>query len=170
MDKPKDPKPDTPLTLGTIRAYFGNYYKIFDVGGTTPYADTASNCYFHNACTLKEIDMIRNDTQYTLGIYIVGYPPDVFKSDTTITKEAGKYSELHFFSPDAPGTNSKGHYVMYGLYSDCLIVSDNTGDVLTGTFSGTMQDYAGNTVQVTEGEFKIHIYRKTLSCNIPQTK
>ena len=40
-----------------------------------------------------------------------------------------------------------------------------TDDILTGTFEGILRSSTGGTIPVTEGEFKIKIFRKDMSCD-----
>src|SRR5512135_3941989 len=73
----KDKKPDYPVQLGTIRGYFGDYYKTFDqhIEEVQP-IDSFSNVFFYGSChnDLKQINLIRCDSSFVLAMYVMGYP------------------------------------------------------------------------------------------------
>jgi len=53
---------------------------------------------------------------------------------------------------------------MSNFYGKNFLITDKTDDVLSGTFSGTMNSASGEILPVTEGEFKIKIFRKFMRC------
>ena len=61
-------------------------------------------------------------------------------------------------------SDSKGHYRLDDFYGKSVFITDKTDDILTGTFEGTLTSPAGDIMQVSEGEFKIKIFRKYMPC------
>lgn len=163
----KDKKPDTPVQLGCIRAYFGDYYKTFTqhIEKVQP-VDSFSNCYFFGGCdsTLNQINLIRCDSEYILAIYIIGYPLDSIPTALPVPSEYGKYTEVQFYSFGSYSWGMPGHYSLDAFYGQSVLITDIKDDILTGTFQGTLRSSTGEVTPVTEGEFKIRIFRKYMSC------
>jgi hypothetical protein len=167
----KDFKPRTPVKLGEIRAYFGDEYLTFDqhIEKVAP-VDSFSNCFFYGTCShmpIRQINMIRCDSTFVLAIYINGYSLDSLNSTFDVPVEYGRYTSIEFYPFNSWNYTDKGHYSLSGLYGMSLRVTDNTDDILTGTFEGSMYSN-GLELPVKEGEFKIKILRKDMSC--PQGK
>jgi hypothetical protein len=163
----KDKKPDTPVQLGCIRAYFGDYYKTFSqqIEKVQP-VDSFSNCYFFGGCdsTLNQINLIRGDSEYILAIYIIGYPLNSIPTALPVKSEYGKYTEIQFYSFNSYSWGMSGHYSLAAFYGQSVLITDIKDDILTGTFQGTLRSSTGEVTPVTEGEFKIRIFRKYMSC------
>lgn len=169
----KDIKPDTPVQLGTIRAYFGDYYKTFSQQIEKVQAvDSFSNCYFFGGCdnTLNQINLIRCDSEYTLAIYIIGYPLDSIPTTLPVPSEYGKYTEVQFYSFNSYSWGKPGHYSLDAFYGQSVLITDIKDDILTGTFQGTLRSSTGEVTPVTDGEFKIRIFRKYMSCGKDSTQ
>ena len=163
----KDPKPDSPVALGCIRGYFGDYYKTFaqHIEKVQP-VDSFSNVYFYGTCGggINQINLIRSDTSYVLAIYIMGYPLDSIPTSLPVKAEYGKYFELQFYPFSGWNSTSPAHYALDNFYGTSLLISDVTDDVVTGTFSGILTSPSGSILPVTEGEFKIKLFRKHMTC------
>jgi len=161
----KESIPDTPVPLGCIRGNFGGTYLTFtqQIEKIQP-IDSFSNVYFYGSPdnTLNQINLIRSDTNFYLALFILGYPLDSLPNLQPVPAEFCKYAEIQF-SP-LPGFNwgLPGHYVLDDFYGRTVFITDKTNDVLTGTFGGVLHDASGATLQVTDGEFKIKIFRKCL--------
>jgi hypothetical protein len=163
----KDVKPGYPVQLGTIRAYFGDYYRTFSqtIEQVQP-VDSFSNEYCYGYChgELNQINLIRGDSEFVLEMYIIGYPLDSLPSNQPVPPEYGKYTEIQFHPPGSWGWGEPDFYSMAAFYGEKLFITDKTDDVLTGTFEGTLTSSTGATIPVTEGEFKIRIFRKYMPC------
>ena len=163
----KDKKPLTPVPLGCIRGYFGDYYKSFrqHIEKVQP-IDSFSNAYFYGNCNdfLGQINLIRCDSDFVLAMYIIGYSLDSLPATLPVPSEYGKYSEIQFYSFQDLNSDSKGHYRLDDFYGKSVFITDKTDDILTGTFEGTLTSPAGDIMQVSEGEFKIKIFRKYMPC------
>jgi hypothetical protein len=160
-------KPRTPLTLGTIRGYFGDDYMIFTdhIEKVQP-IDSFSNCYFYGKCNnfdLKQINLIRCDEKYVAAIYINGLSPDSLPAGLPVTQQFGKSAEIQFYEFANWNSTSPGHYWQNNFYGVNVLITDNTDDVLTGTFEGLLGSSSGS-ILVREGEFKIKIFRKYMPC------
>ena len=160
-------KARTPLPVGSIRGYFGDHYRVFTehIEKVQP-IDSFSNVYFYGTCNdaLKQINLIRCDSDYVFAIYIMGYPLDSLPADLPVPSEFGKYSEIQFYPFQSWNSTSPGHYFLDDFYGKSVFITDRTNDILTGTFSGTLRSTAGGLLQVSEGEFKIRIFRKFIPC------
>jgi hypothetical protein len=111
--------------------------------------------------------MLRHDSVYAAAIYINGFPLDSLPSQLPVPEVFGKYAELQFYklwdwSGDTLSYNNM--YVMNTFYGEHLFITDRTDDVLTGTFEGFMNSAAFGVLHVTQGEFKIKVFRKDMSC------
>lgn len=160
-------KPRTPLTVGSIRGYFGDEYRTFSdhIEKVQP-IDSFSNCYFYGSCDdfdLKQINLIRCDEEYVLAIFINGVSPDSLPSERPVPQEFGRSAEIQFYSFPDWNSTSPGHYTLNHFYGNNVFITDNTDDVLTGTFEGLLGSSSGG-IWVREGEFKIKIFRKHMPC------
>ena len=164
----RNDKPRTPISLGTIRGYFGEYYRTFSQHiETVQPIDSFSNCYFYGTCkgsTSNQINLIRCDSVFVFAIYIMGYPLDSLPESLPVPSEYGKYSEIQFYPFNSWNWNDAGHYSMSDFYGSSVFITDKTDDILTGTFKGTLRSATGDILPVTEGEFKLRIFRKDMSC------
>ena len=163
-DKPRR----TPLPLGCIRGYFGDDYRTFTqhIEKIQP-VDSFSNCYFYGSCkgsTSNQINLIRCDSSFVLAMYIMGYPLDSLPASLPVPSEFGKYSEIQFYPFQSWNWDSPGHYSLDDFYGKSVFITDRTDDILTGTFEGTLRSSTGYIMRVREGEFKIKIFRKDMSC------
>jgi hypothetical protein len=163
----KDPKPVSPVALGCIRGYFGDYYRTFaqHLEKVQP-IDSFSNCYFYGTCgnSLNQINLIRTDTAFVLAIYINGIPLDSIPMTKPVPEEYAKYTEIQFYPFNDWNSTSPNHYWFSDLYGKSLIITDKTDDIVTGTFSGMLRTESGKMMQVTDGEFKIKLFRKYFPC------
>jgi hypothetical protein len=164
----KDEKPETPVPLGCIRGYFGDYYLTFTqhIEKVQP-IDSFSNAYFYGSCNgsaLNQINLIRCDLNYVFAMYIMGYSLDSLPAALPVTSEYGKYSEIQFYPFQSWNWGLPGHYSLSDFYGKSVFITDKTDDVLLGTFEGTLRSSTGDVLPVTEGEFKIKIFRKYMHC------
>jgi len=164
----KAEKPDYPVPLGCIRGYFGVEYLTFTqhLEKVQP-VDSFSNCYFYGKCKGSEsnqINLLRCDSTFVLAIYILGYPLDSLPSELPVPAEFGKYSEIQFYPFQSWNSTSPEHYSLADFYGKSVFITDRTDDIITGTFEGYLSSPGGNLLNVTEGEFKIAIFRKDMSC------
>ncbi len=165
----RNEKPRTPVSLGCIRGYFGDYYRTFTqhIEKVQP-VDSFSNCYFYGSCNgsdLSQINLIRCDSTFVLAIYINGYPLDSLPTSLPIPSEFGKHTEIQFYPFQSWNVTSPGHYWLPDFYGKSVLITDKTDDILTGTFEGTLRSSTGDIMPVTEGEFKIKIFRKNMGCD-----
>ncbi len=164
----KAEKPDSLLPLGCIRGYFGNEYKTFTQHiEQVATIDSFSNCYFYGSCnnTLKQINLIRCDSVFVFAMYIMGYSLDSLSATLPVPSEYGKYSEIQFYPFQDWNSDSPDHYTLDDFYGKSVFITDKTDDILTGTFEGTLRSPTGDSLRVTEGEFKIKIFRKYMPCS-----
>lgn len=163
----KDEKPNTPVPLGCIRGYFGDYYITFTqhIEKVQP-IDSFSNVYFYGSCNdaLKQINLIRCDSAFVFALYIMGYSFDSLPVTLPVPSEYGKYSEIQFYPFQDWNSGSPEHYTMDDFYGKSVFITDKTDDILTGTFEGILRSPAGDILPVSEGEFKIKIFRKYMPC------
>ena len=163
----RDKKPRTPIPLGCIRGYFGDSYKTFTqhIEKVQP-IDSFSNVYFYGSCddALGQINLIRSDSEFVLAMYIIGYSLDSLPSTLPVPSEFGKYSEIQYYPFQSWNLGSPGHYTLDDFYGKSVFITDKTDDVLTGTFEGILRSSTGNIMHVSEGEFKIKIFRKYMPC------
>ncbi len=164
----REGKPRTPLTVGTIRGYFGDEYRTFTqhIERVAP-IDSFSNCYFYVYCSgsaLNQINLIRCDSEFVLAIYINGYPLDSLPATLPVPSEFGKHTEIQFYPFQSWNVTSPGHYWLPDFYGKSVFITDKKDDILTGTFEGTLTSSTGNIMSVSEGEFKIKIFRKFMRC------
>jgi hypothetical protein len=160
-------KPRTPMALGSIRGYIGEEYFSFEqhIEKVQP-VDSFSNCLFYGACddTYNQINLIRCDQEYVLAIYILGVSPDSLPTDRPVPEQFGRYTEIQFYPFQDWNSTSPGHYSLIDFYGKSVFITDNSDDVLTGTFEGVLRSPSGSKVRVSDGEFKIRIFRKYLPC------
>jgi hypothetical protein len=163
----RDKKPDSPVPLGCIRAYVGDYFKTFSqhIEKVQP-VDSFSNCYFFGGCdnNHNQINLIRCDNEYVIAIYIIGYPLDSIPKTLPVKPEYGKYAEIQLYPINSYNWGMPGHLSLDAFYGQSVLVTDITDDILTGTFQGTLRSATGEVTPVTEGEFKIKIFRKNMPC------
>jgi len=163
----KDPKPQAPVLTGCIRGYFGDYYKTFaqHIEKVQP-VDSFSNVYFYGSCNnaLKQINLIRCDQEFVLAIYIMGYSLDSLPKSLPVPSEYGKYAEIQYYPFQSWNSTSPGHYTLDDFYGKSVFITDITDDVVTGTFEGMLRSYTGDLLPVTEGEFKLRLFRKYMPC------
>jgi hypothetical protein len=158
----------TPLPLGCIRGYFGDDYRTFTqhIEMVQP-IDSFSNCYFYGSCnggTSNQINLIRRDSSHVLAMYIMGYPLDSLPESLPVSSEFGKFSEIQFYPFQSWNWGSPDHFSLDEFYGKSVFITEKTNDILTGTFEGTLRSSTGDIMHVTEGEFKIKIFRKDMSC------
>ena len=169
----RDEKPQTPVPLGCIRGYFGDYYLTFrqHIEKVQP-VDSFSNVYFYGSCdsTMHQINLIRCDSESVLAMYIMGYPLDSLPATLPVPAEFGKYSEIQFYPFQSWNWGDPGHYSLDDFYGKSVFITDKTDDILTGTFAGTLRSSTGAIMPVTEGEFKIKIFRKYMACGLNNGK
>jgi hypothetical protein len=164
---PRDDKPRTPLQVGTIRGYFGDYYRTFTQHVERVQAvDTFANAYYYGLCnnSLQQINLIRCDSALVFEIYIMGLPLDSLPSSPPLTTEYGKFASMQLHSFQNWNWGDPGYYQGSDFYGKSLFITDRTDDILTGTFKGTLTSSTGAIMPVTEGEFKIKIFRKYEPC------
>jgi len=162
----KDKKPDTPVPLGCIRAYFGDYYMSFSQQiETVQPVDSFSNVFVYGDCDYNEIIMTRRDSSFVLSIYLNGYSVESLPLNTPLPEEYGKYPVIDFYPADQWKWSDPVFYSLAYYIQKCIfIVTDKTDDILTGTFSGMLQSSSGDLLPMSEGEFKIKILRKKIAC------
>ena len=160
-----------PIPLGCIRGYFGKEYKIFtQPAGQVQPVDSFSNIYYYGYCDgpFSQIGMIRCDSMYAAAIYIMGYSPDSLPFNRPVPSEFGRFSDLQFYKIRDTWNDNPSNYKTYDLaafYGESVFITENKNDVLTGTFEGFLNSQVYGVLHVTQGEFKIKIYRKNLSCS-----
>jgi hypothetical protein len=164
----KDPKPNTPVPLGTIRAYFGDYYKTFAQQiGNFPPVDSFSNIYTYGEykdTQVNNIDILRCDSVFVLAIYISGYSLDSLPVNQPLPEVYGKYPQIYFYPFNHWNWGDPSYYSLsYNIQKCVFIITDKTDDILTGTFSGMLDSSTGNLLPLSEGEFKIKIFRKRMN-------
>jgi hypothetical protein len=161
----KGVKPNIPVQLGWIAAYFGDDYKIFSesIEKVAP-VDSFTCCYFYSygKYSQKQINLIRCDSKYVVAIYINGVSPDSLPPSRPVPQQFGRYAEIHFFPFSDWNSTSPNHYYIESFYGNNVFITSSTDDVLTGTFEGVLRT-PGKLVSVTEGEFKLKIFRKNMS-------
>ncbi len=152
-----------PLPLGTIRGYFGTDFRKFDQQIEKVQAvDSFSNCYFYNPVNkdFNQTNLIRSDTAFIVAIYIMGYPLDSLSPSLPVPTGLGKFVEISLYTFPGSNNNSAVQYTLIDSYGKCISITDMTDDVLTGTFQGILKSSNGERLPVSEGEFKIKIFRK----------
>lgn len=161
----KDEKPGYPVPLGCIRGYFGDEYRTFgDHIEKVAAIDSFSNCYFYSSgrIDLNQINLIRCDLEYVVAIYINGYPLDSLPTTLPVLPENGKFAEIQFY-PLYADWNSPNRFSRVDVYGKSIIITDTKDDILTGTFEGALRSTNGYLLPVTEGEFRLKIFRKYMS-------
>jgi hypothetical protein len=94
----------------------------------------------------------------------MGYSLDSLPATLPVPSEYGKYTEIQFYPFQSYSWGSPGHYSSDDFYGKSVFITDKTDDILTGTFEGTLRSSKGEILPVTEGEFKIKIFRKYMPC------
>ena len=164
----KDEKPDTPVPLGCIRGFFGDYYKTFTqhIEKVQP-VDSFSNVYFYGSCNdaLKQINLIRCDSVFVIAMYITGYSLDSLPVNQPLPEVYEKYPQINFYPFGHWNWGDPSYYSLAYYIQKCVfIITDKTDDILTGTFDGMLMSSTGSLLPVSEGEFKIKIFRKYMPC------
>ena len=163
----REERPRGPVPLGCIRGYFGDSYRTFTqhIEKVQP-IDSFSNCYFYGSCnsSLNQINLIRCSSEFVLAMYIMGYSLDSLPAALPVPVEFGKFSEIQFYPFQSWNSGSPGHYSLIDFYEESVFITDKTDDILTGTFEGTLRSSTGDIMPVSEGEFKIKIFRKYMPC------
>ncbi|MDX9727566.1 MAG: hypothetical protein RBT38_14400 [Bacteroidales bacterium] len=157
-----------PIETGTIRGYFGDRYITFteQIEKVQP-VDSFSNCYFYGSCDdfdLKQINLIRCHDEYVAAIFINGVSPDSLPAGPPFDQVFGRSAEIQFYAYPSWNSTSSGHYSLSHFYGNNVVITDYTGDVLTGTFNGLLGSASGGGIWVSDGEFKIRIFRKHMPC------
>ena len=164
----KDVKPDTPVPLGCIRAYFGDYYRSFDLQiEKSQTVDSLSNMYTYGEYKNEQVNnirLIRSDSIFIIEIYLTGYSIDSLPVNQPLPEVYGKYPQINFhpfghWNWGDPSVYSLAYYVQKCVF----IVTDKTDDILTGTFDGMLISSNGSLLPISEGEFKIKVFRKKMS-------
>ncbi len=161
-------KPRKPIETGTIRGYFGDRYMTFSehIEKVQP-VDSFSNCYFYGSCDdidLKQINLIRCHEEFVVAIFINGVSPDSLPAGPPFEQKFGRSAEIQFYAYPNWNSTSPGHYTLNHFYGNNVVITGNTDDVLTGTFHGLLGSASGGSIWVSEGEFKIRIFRKHMPC------
>jgi hypothetical protein len=160
-------KPQTPVAQGTIRGFFGEHFKTLDqhIEKVQP-VDSFSNIYFCGGCknNFNQINLIRSDSDYVLAIYFMGYSLDSLPTILPAPSADGRFCEIQYYRSQDWNSTSPGHYSIISPYGKNVRITNRRGDTLTGTFEGTLTSYGGNTIKITEGEFKISIFIKKMPC------
>jgi hypothetical protein len=95
----------------------------------------------------------------------MGYSLDSLPESLPVPSEFGKFSEIQFYPFQSSGWDSPDHFSLNDFYGKNVFITDKTDDILTGTSEGTLRSSKGDIMPVTEGEFKIKIFRKDMSCS-----
>lgn len=168
VDRARNSKPRrTEIELGSIRGYFGDDYFIFNqhIEKVQP-VDSFSNCYFYGACNddFHQINLIRCNSNFVIALYILGYPVDSLPESLPVPTEFGKYTEIQFYPFGQWNSTDPVHYTLNSFYGSNVFITDFTDEIVTGTFEGPLRSPSGNILYVSEGEFKIKIFRKRMPC------
>jgi hypothetical protein len=97
-------------------------------------------------------------------MFINGYPLDSLPTSLPVPSEFGKSAEIQFYPFYNWNWGSADHYILNNFYGTSVLITDKTDDILTGTFQGTLISATGATMPVSDGEFKIKIFRKYMPC------
>jgi hypothetical protein len=166
----KDEKPNTPVPLGSIRAYFGDYYRTFaqQIEKVHP-VDSLSNIFTYGEyknTPVNNINILRCDSIFVIAIYITGYSLDSLPINQPLPEVYGKYPQICFYPFSSGNWGDPSYYSLaYYLQKCVFIITDKTDDILTGTFSGMLESSTGSLLPISEGEFKIKIFRKKMNYN-----
>ncbi|TAL67975.1 MAG: hypothetical protein EPN88_07280 [Bacteroidetes bacterium] len=164
----KDVKPNTPVPLGSIRAYFGDYYRTFaqHIEKVQP-VDSFSNIYTYgeyNNTQVNIINILRCDSIFVIAIYITGYSLDSLPVNQPLPEVYGKYPQICFYPFNRGNWGDPSYYSLAYYIQKCVfIITDKTDDILTGTFDGMLESSTGSLLPISEGEFKIKIFRKIMN-------
>lgn len=166
----KDKKPDTPVALGSIRAYFGEYYRTFTQGPEwIQLPDTSSNVYLYGSCgnRLNQITMLRSGAGLILSLRLTGYPLDSLPVNQPLPEVYGKYPQIDLYPFGNSGWGDPACYSLAYYIQKCIfIITDKTDDILTGTFDGMLISATGDLLPISEGEFRIKVFRKEIPCEL----
>jgi hypothetical protein len=160
----KDKKPDSPVPLGTVRAFFGEYYRTFSeqIEKVKP-IDSLSNVFYYGVNDLNSIQILRSDSDFMLAIYLSGYSLDSLPLNKPLPEVYGKYPQIQFSPFGSSGWGDPSYYSLAYYIQKCnFIITDKTDDILTGTFDGMLESSTGSLLPISEGEFKIKIFRKKM--------
>ena len=163
-----------PLTEGSMSACFNNVYRIFtseiEVGHPV---DSFSNCYFYEDCKkhyydichgpMKQINLIRRDSNLEVDIFILGISPDSLPAERPILNVFCRYAEIQCYALN--NGYRKEYRSRSSSFMSGVIINENKNDVLSGTFEGNLISADGDTMRVAGGEFKIRIVRKRYPCS-----
>lgn len=164
----KDVKPDIPVPLGCIRAYFGEYYRSFtqQTERIQP-VDSISNLYLYGAYKSNQINnirIVRCDSEFVFEIYINGYSLDSLPLNQPLPEVYGKYPQINFHPHGQSEWGDPSFYSLAYYVKECnFIITDIKDDILTGTFDGMLISSTGSLLPISEGEFKIKVFRKKMS-------
>jgi hypothetical protein len=162
----KDEKPNTPVPLGSIRAFFGDYYRTFSqqLEKVQP-VDSFSNVYFYGCNDDGQIHLLRSDSIFVFAIYITGYSLDSLPLNQPLPEVYGKYPQINLYPFGHWDWSYPDYYSLAYYIKKCIfIITDKTDDILTGTFDGMLMSSTGSLLPISEGEFKIKIFRKKMPC------
>jgi hypothetical protein len=163
----KDEKPDYPVPLGSIRAYFGDFYRTFSQHIEKVQAiDSFSNIFTYGVYKndpVNNINIIRCDSIFVIEMYISGYSLDSLPLNQPLPEVYGKYPQIQFhpfgnWNWGDPSVYSLAYYIKKCVF----IITDKTDDILTGTFDGMLISSTGSLLPISEGEFKIKLFRKKM--------
>lgn len=157
----------TPIQEGCIRGYFGDEYLTFtDPIEKVQPVDSFSNCYFYGSCNnnLRQINLIRSNSTSVLAIYILGYSIDSLPASLPVANEPGRFAEIQFYPFGNWNIDSPSHYFINNFYGENVFITNVTDDIVTGWFEGALRSVSGDILQVSEGEFKLRIFRKYIPC------
>lgn len=163
----KEEKPNYPVPLGTVRAYFGDYYRTFSQHSENfQTIDSLSNIFTYGVYKndpVNNINIIRSDSSFVIEMYITGYSLDSLPLNQPLPEVYGKYPEIQFHPFGYSNWGDPSFYSLAYYIKKCVfIITDKTDDILTGTFDGMLISSTGSTLPISEGEFKIKIYRKKM--------
>jgi hypothetical protein len=162
----KDEKPDSPVPLGSIRAYFGEYYRTFSQQmETVQPVDSFSNIYFYDDCNNNQINMIRCDSFFVFAMYLSGYSLESLPVNQPLPEEYGKYPQIDFYPFGHTNWGDPSYFSLAYYVQKCVfIITDKSDDILTGTFDGMLISSTGSLLPISEGEFRIKLFRKKMLC------
>jgi len=164
----KDEKPNTPVPLGCIRAYFGDYYRTFTQSLEKSLIDSLLNLYTYGECNYDNyynIAIHRCDSFFVFSIYLSGYSLDSLPLNQPLPEVYGKYPQINFYPFSHSGWGYPDYYSLAYYNKKCvLIITDKTDDILSGSFDGMLISSTGNLLPISEGEFRIKVLRKKIPC------
>jgi hypothetical protein len=162
----KEEKPNIPVPLGSIRAYFGEYHRTFSqqLEKVQP-IDSFSNVYYFGCSDNNQIHLLRSDPTFIFAIYITGYSIDSLPLNQPLPEVYGKYPQIEFYPFGHWDWRYSDFYSLAYYIKKCVfIITDKTDDILTGTFDGILVSPTGDLLPISQGEFKIKVFRKKIPC------